>query len=306
MIKKITVINEFGESIDVTLADTEPQTGLFITEIEGLGPPKADINMNDIATMDGSIFQSSRGKERDISLHFLYISPEGTIEDARQLTYKYFPLKRQVTLQIETDNRLAEVTGYVEANEPDIFSEQSGCQIDIKCESSWLKRVGPEGIQDIIFSDIHPEFEFEFEDYDEQSPSIEFSAIEIKRENVVNYKGEADSGIIMSIYAYGHFANPTIYNNRTRERMTIDTAKVEAIIGSAIKFGDEIRISTHQNDKYIHFIRDGVTTNILNALDKDADWFTIHPGDNIFSYTCTEGELDIVFMITVQILLQGV
>lgn len=306
MIKKITVINEFGESIDITLADTEPQTGLFITEIEGLGPPKADINTNDIATMDGSIFQYARSKSRDIKFKMLYITTDGTVEDARQLTYKYFPLKRKVTLVIETDNRFLEIEGYVEENEPDIFSETSGTEITIRCPSAWFKRYGPDGIQDIIFSDIHPKFEFEFEDYDEMSPSIEFSTIEIKRENIIHYQGEADAGIIMSIYAYDRFRFPTIYNNTTREKMTIDTDKVERLIGSNIKFGDEIRISTHQNDKYIRFIRDGVSRNILNTLDKDADWFTIHPGDNIFSYTCTQGELDVVFMITAQILLQGV
>lgn len=306
MIKNVTVINEFGESIDIKLADTQPLTGLFITEIEGLGPPKADINMNDIATMDGEIFQTARGKSREMTFHFLYVTEDGTVEDARQLTYKYFPLKRKVTIIFETDNRSAKAEGYVESNEPEIFSEASGTKITVICESPWMVRYGPDGSQDIIFSDINALFEFEFEDPTNLTPSIEFSEIDIKGEKTIHYKGEADSGILMSIYAYDRFRHPIIYNNTTREKFKIDTDKVESIIGSQIKAGDEIRISTYQNNKYIHFIREGVTTNILNALDKDADWFKIHPGDNIFSYTCSQGELDVVFMITVDILLQGV
>ena len=307
MIKSVKVTNEFGESITITLADTQPQTGLFITEIEGLGPPKADIIMKDIATMDGKKYQTARGNERDITFHFLYIASDDiTVEDARQLTYKYFPLKGKVNLLFETDNRSAEVDGYVEENAPDIFKEDSDTQITIKCESPWLSKYGLEGWQEILFSDIDHRFEFEFEDPDDLSPTLEFSAIEVKRENIIRYKGEADSGIIMSMYAYGRFTHPTIYNNTTRERMTIDTNKVESLIGSQIKYGDEIRISTYQNDKYIHFIRDGRTTNILNAIGKNDDWFTIHPGDNIFSYTCQTGELDVEFTITARILLQGV
>ncbi len=307
MIKNIKVTNEFGESITITLADTEPMSGLFITEIEGLGPPKADVIMKSIATMDGKKYQTARGNEREIIIHFLFIpTNDVSVEDARQLTYKYFPLKRKVNIVIETDRRSVETEGYVESNEPDIFNENSNTIITLKCESPWLKKHGLEGSQEILFSDVDHRFEFIFEDPDDLSPTLEFSAIEIRRENVIKYKGEADSGIIMSMYAYGRFTHPTIYNNTTRERMSIDTNKVEALIGSPIKYGDEIRISTYQNDKYIHFIRDGRTINILNTIDKDADWFTIHPGDNIFSYTCQTGELDVEFTIKTQILLQGV
>ena len=53
MIKNVKVTNEFGESITITLADTQPRTGLFITEIEGLGPPKADVIMKSIAILTG-------------------------------------------------------------------------------------------------------------------------------------------------------------------------------------------------------------------------------------------------------------
>lgn len=307
MIKNVKVTNEFGESITITLADTQPRTGLFITEIEGLGPPKADVIMKSIATIDGKRFQTARGNERDIIFHFLFLPQDDmTVEDARQLTYKYFPLKRRVNIVFETDNRSAEVEGYVESNEPDIFKQDSNTNITIKCESPWLTKYGLEGSQEVLFSDVDHRFEFIFEDPDELSPTLEFSSIEVRRENVITYKGEVDSGILMSMYAYGRFTNPTIYNNTTRERMSIDTAKVEALIGSQIRYGDEIKISTYQNDKYVHFIRDGRTVNILNAIDKDADWFTIHPGDNIFSYTCQTGELDVEFIITAKILLQGV
>ncbi len=302
MIKYIAVTNDFGEQLIVNLNDVEPESGLFITEIEGLGPVKADVKMTDLAAQDGSKYNLSKANKRNIVIHFRFIT--ANVEEARQLTYTYFPLKRKVTFFIETDNRVAEVDGYVESNEPDIFSEVESAVISIVCESAWFNDASPNGTQIIPFSDLVNLFEFEFSDDD--SPSIIFSSVETKRENVVTYKGEAETGVVMIIHASGAFTNPTIYNNVTREKMVINTTKVASITGSAIAAGDEIRISTVKSDKYIRLIRGGRSYNILNALDKDATWFTIHPGDNVFSYTAASGELNMSFEIQAQILYQGV
>lgn len=302
MINKVVITNRNGEILTIDLADVEPESGLFISEIKGIGPVKASINMTDLATQDGAKYNSARAEKRNIVMSVIYLCDDA--ETARLLTYKYFPLKQPITFHIETTNRKAEVTGYIESNEPDIFKEEANAQISIVCDSAYFKDVGDYGVQEIPFSDIVSLFEFEFSD--DSSPSLEFSSIEIKRENIITYNGETDTGIIMSLYALGPFTNPIIYNNETLESLKIDTTKVQSIIGSAIKAGDEIRISTVRNDKYIILVRDGKSYNILNALDKDADWFTLHPGDNVFSFTAATGELNIEFTITAQVLFTGV
>ena len=304
MIKKVVITNMNGEKLTINLNDVEPSSGLFISEIQGLGPVKAAINMTDFATQDGAKYNSARAEKRNIVLSVIYTDTDA--ENARLLTYKYFPLKQPVTFYIQTGNREAEVTGYIESNEPDIFEERANAQISIVCDSSYFKDVSDGGIQEIPFSNITSLFEFEFWDENSESPTIEFSSLEVKRENIIRYDGETETGMLISIYALDHFRNPTVYNNKTLEKFSIDTDKVEAIIGSPIAEGDEIQISTVKNDKWIHFIREGRTWNILNALSKDADWFTVYPGNNIFSYTAEEGELNFEFKITVQILLQGV
>lgn len=302
MINKVVITNRNGEILTIDLNDVEPASGLFISEIKGIGPVQASINMTDLATQDGAKYNSARAEKRNIVLSLIYLCDDA--ETARVLTYKYFPLKQPITFHIETNNRKAEVTGYVESNEPDIFKEEANAQISIICDSAYFKDVGDNGIQEIPFSDIVSLFEFEFSD--DNSPSIEFSSIEIKRENIVTYNGETDTGILMTMYALGPFTNPIIYNNETLESLKIDTTKVASIVGSAIKAGDEIRISTVRNDKSITFVRDGKSYNILNALDKDADWFTLYPGDNVFSFTAATGELNIEFTITAQVLFTGV
>lgn len=305
MIKLITITNPNGEELTINLDDIEPESGLFITEIEGLGPVKADINMTELAAKDGSKYNSSRANGRNIvmKVRFIYAS---SIEEVRLLSYKYFPLKKRIKFHIETDNRIAEVDGYIESNEPDIFSQEESASISIVCESAWFKDASEDGIQIIDFSDIVPLFEFEFEDDDEESPTIEFSSLEIRRENVITYNGDTDNGFIMRMFIEGSVTNPSIYNIETLESIKIDTAKVAAIVGSAVKAGDEIRIDSIQNEKSVTLIREGKSYNILNALDINAAWFVLHPGDNLFGYTADSGELNIMFRIESQILLQGV
>jgi len=194
VIKLITITNPNGEELTINLDDIEPVSGLFITEIEGLGPVKADINMTELAAKDGSKYNSSRANGRNIvmKVRFIYAS---SIEEVRLLSYKYFPLKKRIKFHIETDNRIAEVEGYIESNEPDIFSQEETASISIVCESAWFKDASDDGIQVIDFSDIVPLFEFEFEDDDEESPTIEFSSLEIRRENVITYNGDTDNSI---------------------------------------------------------------------------------------------------------------
>lgn len=305
MIKTVTITNPNGEEVTITLGETEPESGLFLTEIEGLGPPKADINMTSLAAKDGSLYNSSRANGRNIILHVRFIKAS-SVEEVRLLTYKYFPLKKRIKFHIETENRIAETTGYIESNEPDIFSEEESATISVLCESAWFTDASINGIEIIDFSDIVPLFEFEFEDDTEESPTIEFTSIEPKRENIITYTGDADTGFLMRMFIGGTVVNPSIYNIETLEAIRINTDKVAAIVGSALTAGDEIRINSVATEKSITLLRGGRSYNILNALDINATWLVLHEGDNIFSYTADSGELNIMFKIEAQKLLQGV
>ena len=112
MIKTVTITNPNGEEVTIELGEVEPQSGLFITEIEGLGPPKADINMTSLAAKDGGLYNSSRANGRNIVMHVRFIKAS-SVEEVRLLTYKYFPLKKRIKFNVETENRIAETEGYI-------------------------------------------------------------------------------------------------------------------------------------------------------------------------------------------------
>lgn len=304
MIRAITVTNYLGDSIRLELARPE-LSGFVVQSVTGLGPGTANINMTEVATNDGSLFNSSRVPSRNIVISLKYMW-QSSIEDVRQLSYKHFPIKKQCTLLIETDNRQAEISGYVEANDPTIFSSNEGSDISIVCPNPFFYSAGPNGINTTIFYGVEPLFEFPFSNESLYECLIEMGLIKNQTEQVVVYNGDAEIGVTITIHAIGKASNITIYNTGTREVMRIDTDKLKKFTGSGIVAGDEIIICTVKGNKTISLLRNGITTNILNCIDKNSDWFQLAKGDNIFAYTAESGSTNLQFKIENRIVYEGV
>ena len=304
MIKSITITNYLGQSITLDMR-SPGNSGLYIKKIEGLGPPTATINAKEIATFDGGLYNSARASTRNIVLSLGFL-PNPTIEDMRQLTYKFFPIKKKLRFLIETDNRIAETYGYVESNEPDIFSQDEATEISIICPDPYFYSAGDNGKNVTVFSGIEPNFEFPFSNESLTESLIEIGLVKSLSEQLIIYTGESEVGMLITIHAIGKVGSITIYNILTGETMKIDDTKIETLTGSGIVKGDDIYISTVKGDKYIQLVRDGVTTNILNAMDKDSTWFQLAKGDNIFAYTTDMGADNLQFKIENQVIYEGV
>jgi hypothetical protein len=307
MIKSFTVINYLGDSIKLELGRPE-KSGFLIKSVLGLGPSKANINTTEVSTNDGSLFNSARLNQRNIVFDFIFVDSVNreNIEDVRQKSYKYFPLKKNLDLLIETDNRIVKTTGYVESNEPNIFSSQEGSQISIICPDPHFYSAGPDGNNTTVFYGVESVFEFPFSNESLTDPLIVFGNIQNKTENVITYKGDSEIGITIQIHAIGGAGSITLYNTGTRESMRIDTVKLEALTGSGIVAGDDIIIKTQKGDKSITLIRGGKTTNILNCLDKRSDWFSLAKGDNIFAFTAESGTTNLQLWINNKVIYEGV
>lgn len=304
MIKSITVTNYLGDTLKMELS--RPQlSGFIITAITGLGPGKSNINTIEISTNDGSLYNSSRVLNRNIVISLRYLGND-SIEDVRQMSYKYFPIKKKLRLLIETDNRLAEIDGYVESNEPEIFSKEEGADISIICPYPFFYSADGDGMQTTVFSGVEPLFEFPFSNESLSDPLLEMGEIHNRTDNVVIYNGDVETGIIITIHAMGEASGITIYNTLTREIMEIDTDKIATLTGSGIIAGDDIIISTVKGDKYAKLIRAGDEINILNCMDKNTDWFQLSKGDNVFVYTAETGTTNLQFKIENRLVYEGV
>lgn len=307
MIYSIVVTNYLGDRIKLELGKPDV-SGFLIKSITGLGPAKANVNTTEVSTNDGSLFNSARLSQRNIVLDMVFINTVygESIEDLRQKSYKYFPLKKSVELTIETDNRYAKTTGYVESNEPNIFSSQEGTQISIICPDPYFYSAGEDGNNVTNFYSIDPMFEFPFSNESLDEPLLVFGEIQIKTEGVITYHGDSEIGVMIYIHAIGPATNINIYNTETHEVMRINTEKISLLTGKGIVASDDIVINTAKGEKSITLIREGVSYNILNCLDKNTDWFTLAKGDNIFAFTADSGVTNLQFRVENKVIYEGV
>ena len=304
MIKSVTITNHLDESIKLDLFNPE-ESGSIIKSIEGLGPVKANINFKELATNDGAIDNSARLSSRNIVMSLQFMESP-TIEETRLKSYKYFPIKRNIKFLIETDNRICETIGRVETNVPTIFSNAEGCQISILCSNPYFYSAGENGTNQTIFYGTEPLFEFPFSNESLTEDLIEFGSIENRTEGTIYYDGDAEIGITIQIHAVGEAEGLVIYNTKTREIMRINDDKLKSLMGSGIQAGDEITITTSRGEKGIYMLRSGVTTNILNSLEKPIKWFQLSKGDNTFAYTASAGLTNLQFRIENKVIYEGV
>lgn len=302
MIKAITVTNYLGDSIRLELMKPE-KSGFVIQSITGLGPGKANINTSNLSTSDGAIYNSARLPSRNIVISIKYLW-KNTIEEARQLSYKYFPIKRSVTLLIETDNRNAMIDGYVESNDPDIFSKEEGSDISIICPDPFFYDANEKTITS--FSTIEGIFEFPFSNESLSDPKLEFSIIRDVVDRIVNYNGDHEIGITITIRAMGDAGDITFYNVDTGEKLVVYSTKIETLTGTGITNGDEIVICTVKGHKSATLIRNAHSTNILNCINRDADWFQLVKGINTFAYMASSGGNFLRVEISNQIIYEGI
>lgn len=286
MIYSITVTNPKGESLELELARPE-KSGLMVLNVDGLGPPKADIIKTSFSTVDGGRVNSVKVPERNIVLTLgMMFAP--TIEDARQKTYRYFPLKKEIQLRVKTSNRDAVITGVVESNEPDVFSKVEETQISIVCVDPYFYEVGGESI---AFNGVIPAFEFPFENNSLTEPLLEFGEIRLDTRTTFEYLGDADTGVDMVLHLTKNVevGDVTIYNIDSGESMIVYFSKIPLIIGRNLISGEEVRISTFSGKKNCKIFANGVEKQAINIIDKDSTWFQLSAGSNTFEFITKGG-----------------
>lgn len=307
MIRSFTVTNTLGDSIKIDLAEPE-KSGFVIVSVTGLGPAKANIVTSEISTNDGALFNSARMNSRNIVFNLLFWDTNSgeSIEEIRLKSYRFFAPKKKLTLLVETDKRTAEIVGYVETNEPTIFSKSEGAQISIICPDPYFYSAGKDGTMRTVFSGDDPLFEFPFSNESLTENLLVFGEVQLKTSNVVYYPGDADTGIVIQLHAVGPIEGISIYNTKTKAVMKLDTDKLAAIVGSAIQKGDDIVINTKRGEKSVTFVRSGAKTNVLNCLDRNSDWLYLVKGDNVFAFAAVKNVENLQVVIENQVLFEGV
>lgn len=289
MIKTISVTNPDNETLVLELARPD-KSGFVVGPVTGLGPVKASINTTRLATMDGDIYNSARAESRNIVIPLVFLE-NPTIEDSRHLSYKYFPIKKNVKVKIETDSRVLETIGYVESNDPAIFAKDSSTQISIVCPDSYFEAAGGAsgGFVDSEFYSVTPLLEFPVENPSLTVPLIQLGEATVGQGLVVEYDGDVPSGLEIFVSVIGAFSGFSIYEVATGLGITLNQARLNAAISSTPEAGDSFYISTHKGKKRILYTRGSTTYDIINALDGVTSWFELERGSQLIAYSATSG-----------------
>lgn len=298
MIKELRVKNALGESLPLTLLRPET-SGLAIRNIIGLGPAKANVILRENSRISGSIFQMSNTPMRNVVLDLIFLD-RPNIEAVRLKTYKYFPVESKVTLEVTTNEGSTDpenfatyfIDGYVESNEPSIFSNQSGCIISILCPDPFFQK--EMDLESGIIKQVDCLFEFPFGDSDTfQFGELSFETADFNIENIGNVVAEPT--IIISAVG-GEVVNPKLFFFSRNDPSIVESLELvfnEAL--PALQDGEYIKIVTETQKKSIvkytpsEIGEEAIYTNYLGTLSMDSSWPVIRPGVNQFSYEAEEG-----------------
>lgn len=279
----LKVKNNRGDELYLT--DSRDYT---IYKIVGLDPPAANINYSENAASDGGKINSVKVGKRNI---VLYIKLNGDIETNRIGLYKYFPIKKAVTLYFQNDSRDVYISGVVETLECNQFANPQVAQISIICADPYFKDIND---MEIKLSDVTPLFEFPFS---APAEGIEFSRLTINNRKTIINTSDIDTGVIIELYASGTVVNPTLYDVLGGKHIKLNLTMQPA---------DTIIINTNIDRKSITLIRAGVSSNALGYMRPDSKWFTLQAGDNVFTYDCDSGSANLLITFTASILYSGV
>jgi hypothetical protein len=268
MIKKVTVFKKSDKSDAFTMVLNNPtnvtdSTGFVVDNIDGLGPVDAEINTTEMV-VDGDLFNSARIGKRNIVIDLIFYSETGTgIEEVRQFSYSLFPIKRSVYIEIETDNRKLWTQGYVEKNEPSIFSNTEGNQVSLICpDPKWYDS------ENIIDEDL-----------------------DLNDEITIEYDGEVEVGGLLELTVGSAITKPVsagipaftiscANSDGEAQLINIYTPNTGFAVGDVIKIN-----SVKGNKSCIYTDTADADHNALNLLNQNPDWIKLTSGENAIRVT---------------------
>lgn len=279
MIEKIKVYRGLGQydtnADNFELVLNNPTTyGIAITNIRGLGHTKANINIHKLPNLAGGIYNSNTIGERNIVFDLLYTGND--IERSRNNSYAIFPVGEGIRIAFFMGTGTFYIDGYVETNDPDIFSPQESASVSILCPTPYFySTIKYEQTSKAVV----PAFKFPFSNNSTTEPLLKFSDYVTQSINPVEYRGDVDYGFSAAIKVIKPFTTAVLYNVDTNESITLDFTNMGNPL-NALESGDIINIGTAIGGKRIDIERNGLVHGYTNTMTPGSTFFNLHQGYN--------------------------
>lgn len=269
------------------LGDGTPYT---VKEFAGLNPPKATVNINESALVDGGTFNSSKLNCRQVNIA---IAVEEAAEDNRLAFYKVVQSKMPLRIYYRSDRLDVFMDGYVEDIDVSFWARKNVITVSVICPFPYLK-VADQVITD--FSDAIDLFHFPFSSTED--PQLVFGEMFDFVSARVENAGNVPCGLTFKLYANGTIENPMVMDRESGDYFQINRTMYA---------GDLITVETSQGYRKVSLMRDGNTYNIFNDWDSLSTWLQLDVGGNTFVYSVSSGQMsDLVVEIEHYDLFEGV
>lgn len=240
----------------------------YFTIAEGFNAITANVNTTTSAVGHGSVFNSSKLTNRNITLQIIL---RGDIEASRIALYEFFSPLALLTFHYKNEHRRVHISGYVESLDcnPNVSNETAN--ISIICNEPFLL---DEYTETQSLSYVKDYFTFPCSVPLEGVP---FSELKSDNETVIINRGEHETGCIITLWAKADVSSPIrITNLLNGEYFELDTDMIA---------GDVIIINTHIGQKYVKLYRDRNEINLFAKKTDNSLWLQLRPGENFLTAT---------------------
>lgn len=266
MLTAVEVDDYQGNTYTLPIDHYGNNTEIFVKEILGLDPVKANIVTSKYAKIDGVRYQASNREARNIVIK-VGITPyfgNHTVEENRKTLYQHFMPKKLVKLNLYVDGGIHSFTeGVVESCETNLFVEEPEMLISILC--------------------FDPDFTAVFE-VNEDGLTVDIASIGSSNHGLMDYNiwnnGDVPVGYVAYVnvdYPCSGFVLSNTRPNSSEERLTVNYDFL---------LYDVVEVSVMPNRKTITLFRGTEVINIMSALALNSKWGLLYPGVNHYRVEC--------------------
>lgn len=230
-----------------------PETDLFeVRNIDGLGPVKAEVSTTPMGSVDEESYTGSNIGKRNI-VFTIGLDPDWqdwTASRLRRHLELYFMPKQPIQLVFETmEFSPVEISGYVESNEPNMFSKDPEHVISVICPAPNFVSVDPILISGTTVDDPYP----------------------------IDYAGSVETGFTVSVHEDAEAADIlTIRSNAEDPGEDYFTVNKTDVINASTRF----MVSSIARQKFVrnYDTPSNDITNLLNFVAEGSTWPKLQPG----------------------------
>ena len=288
--RTITCSNNDGVSL---IFGEKGMTPFLLVDAEGCYEAVNNVTISQNTMADGGAYQGSVAKVRNI---ILTLMDKNDHVNNRNLLHSLFKSGEEGTLVFSEDPNVRKCTYYVESVNSTGENGARTYTVSLLCPDPFFYAMDDVTVYMAAWIEQF-EFPHQFVSYGEELGYRSTQRLQqIKNENAAD-----NIGLDILITANGSVTNPSITRVESNESIEVGTASKPLNLG----VGDQLRITTANNNKHVYLTRNGLTEEINEYLSEDSVFVQLMRGFNTIGYDADSGVDNMVVRITYRMKFAG-